>query len=192
MADYVSAANMALSSIGEDDQLRDPDQDSHPARTVRAAWDQVRRAVLRDHPWNFAMARAALAASATPGEIYPWTAFFPLPDGCLRLIEVLDPPGSRDCFSVERGGILAETAGPLYIRYIEDVAEVGRWDALFTAAFAARLAFQIADRITADRGRKADAWGAYRAALTDAKGADAKENPPIEPVEDDWVLARYS
>lgn len=191
MSDYVTVANSALSLIGEDDQIRDPSQDSHAARTVRAAWDIVRQAVLRDHPWNFAMLRAELAAKADPGVIYPWQSFFPLPDGCLRLIEVLDPACARDTFSNENGGILADTAGPLYIRYLGDVPEVGHWDALFVAAFAARLAFQIADRITADRGRKADAWNAYQAALQKAVGVDAKENPPVVPEESDWVTARY-
>jgi hypothetical protein len=191
MADYVTVANSALSLIGEDDQIRAPDQDSHAARTIRAAWDVVREAVIRGHPWNFAILRAELAAKADPGTIYPWQSFFPLPDGCVRFIEVLDPACARDTFSNENGGILANTAGPLYIRYVADVTEVGRWDALFVAAFAGRLAFQIADRITGDRGRKADAWNAYRAAIVEAFGVDAKENPPVEPVEDEWVEARY-
>src|SRR5439155_12809149 len=167
---------MALSSIGENDQIRDPDEDSHAARTVRANWDVTRQAVLRDHPWNFATLRAELAAKTNPGIIFPWTAFFPLPAGCLRMIEVLDPAGTRDCFSVENGGILADTTGPLRILYLGDVVEVGRWDAMFAAAFAKRLGFEVADRITADRGRKSDAWQAYRSALSDARGVDAKEN----------------
>lgn len=190
MADWVTIANLALSLCGEDDQIRDPDQDSHAARSVRAVWAEVRRDVIRDHPWNFAMTRAGLAA--VDGVVtYPWDAAFPLPEDCLRFLEVLDPAGCRDTFANEGGRILADTAGPLYIRYVRDVEETGLWDALFVSAFAARLAFQIADRITGDRGRKSDAWGAYRAALAKAKGVDAKENPPVEGVESSWIEARY-
>ncbi|MEA3053558.1 MAG: hypothetical protein QOG72_2461 [Sphingomonadales bacterium] len=191
MADYVTIANLTLSLIGEDDQLRDPDQDSHAARAVRAVWDEVRRDVLRDHPWNFAIARRDLSA-VEDIVTYPWAAAFQLPEDCLRLLEVLDPPGCRDTFENEGGRILADTAGPLWVRYVRDVEETGLWDALFVSAFAARLAFQIADRITGDRGRKDDAFRAYRAALAKAKGVDAKENPPVVTVESDWITARYS
>lgn len=191
MADYVTIANLALSLIGEDDQLRDPDQDSPAAATVRAVWAPVRRAVLRDHPWNFALARAALTA-VEGVETYPWEAAFQLPTDCLRLVEVCDPAACRDTFSVEGGKILADTDEALRILYLRDVVETGDWDDLFVQAFAARLAFQIADRITGDRGRKDDAWRAYRAALSSAKSVDAKENPPVVPEESDWVSARYS
>jgi hypothetical protein len=189
MADYVSIANLALSKLGEDDQLRDPDQDSHSARAVRAVWDAVRRAVIRDHPWNFAIARTPLAA-VEGAECHPWQAAFALPADNLRLIEIIDPAPCRDRYSVEGGSILADTAGPLWVRYVRDVTETERWDDLFVEAFASRLAFQLADRITGDRGRKADAWSAYRAALASAKGVDAKENPPVETDESSWVTAR--
>lgn len=190
MADYVTIANLALSLLGEDDQLRDPDQDSPAARSIRAVWDQTRRSVLREHPWNFALARQAL--SAVEGvETYPWESAFALPFDCLRLMEVVDPAACRDTYSVESGRILADTAEALRILYLRDVPETGQWEDLFVSAFAARLAFQVADRIAGGRGRKDDAWRTYRAALSSAKGVDAKENPPVVPDESDWINARY-
>jgi hypothetical protein len=124
VADYVTVANLALSKLGEDDQIRDPDQDSHAARSVRAVWGSIRRATL--------------------------------------------------------------------VVFIRDVVEVGNWDDLFVEAFAAHLAFQIADRITGDRGRKSDCWGEYRKRVKDAAGVDAKEDPPENAYESSWVTARGS
>lgn len=190
MADYVTIANLALSKIGEDDQIRDPDQDSHAARTVRAVWDQIRRAVLRAHPWNFALKRFECAAR-TGAVPHPWENAFPLPSDCVRLIEVLDPASVRDTYELEGRELLADTAGPVFIRYVSDITETALWDDLFVEAFACRLAFQIADRITGDRGRKDDCWQAYRFALREAKGTDARENPPIPFPDSSWVTARY-
>lgn len=190
MADYVTIANLALSLLGENDQLRDPDQDGHAARSVRAVWWQVRRAVLRDHPWNFAMARHMLPASAT---IVPigWDRAFPLPDNCVRLVEILSPAISVADYALEGGAILCDAPGPLGVRCVMDVEETSRWDDLFVDAFAAKLAWQIADRITGDRGRRQDMERAYMAALNRAKGVDAKENPPIEAEDGSWITARW-
>jgi hypothetical protein len=195
VADYVTIANLALSKLGEDDQIRDPDQDSHAARSVRAVWDPVRRFVLRKGKFNFAMKRAELAAqaSSSPGyeSSYPFTNRFPVPDGFVRLVEVLGPASVVEAYKYERKAILADSVGPVFIRYVADVAETGDWDDLFVQAFAARLAFQIADRITGDRGRKADAFTEWRLAIKEAAGVDAKEDPPEEPYESSWVTSRF-
>ena len=137
------------------------------------------------------MQRRELAAQALPSVPYPWQASFPLPAECLRLIEVINMPRLDD-YQLEGRAILANSAGPLYIRFIADVTEPALWDDLFVEAFACRLAFQIADRITGDRGRKSDAWGAYREALSQAKRVDARENPQIVQEEPSWVTARLS
>jgi hypothetical protein len=78
----------------------------------------------------------------------------------------------------------------LFILFVEDVADPGHWDDLFVEAMACRLGYQIADRITGDRGRKADCWSEYRGAIKLAAGVDAKEDPPIEIEDSSWVTAR--
>lgn len=189
MADYVSIVNLAASKIGEDDQLRSPDDDTHIGRTVKVVWDQVRRAAIRDHTWNFAMRRAALAATADAPP-YPWRGRFPLPADCVRLVEVLHP-ASRTDYQLEGKAVLSDSAGPVHVRYLADVTEPAEWDDLFVEAFACRLAFQIADRITGDRSRKADAWANWEAAVRAAKRVDARENPPIPFERTTWESARW-
>lgn len=194
MADFVTIANLAASAIGEDDQLRSPDDDTHLSRTVRAVWDLERRAALRDHSWNFAMARKQLPAQSLPEIPYPWGYSFKLPADAVRLIEVLGRPvvASRSDYQLEGGCILSNTSGPMAIRYLRDIAEPALWDDLFVKAFAMRIAWQIADRITGDLNRVEGAERKYRRALADAKRADALENPsiPFEPT--GWERARMS
>ena len=76
MASYVTIANLAASKIGEDDQLRSPDDDTHLGRTVAAVFVAVRRAAIRDHSWNFAMVRRELAAASLQSVPYPWQSSF--------------------------------------------------------------------------------------------------------------------
>jgi hypothetical protein len=197
VADYVTVANLALSKLGEDDQIRDPDQDSHAARSVRAVWGPIRRATLRAGKFNFSVSRDELTAqaSSSPGYVnpFPYANRFPLPDGCLRLVEVYSATGILlEQYRLEGGAILCDEASPLFVVFIRDVVEVGNWDDLFVEAFAAHLAFQIADRITGDRGRKSDCWGEYRKRVKDAAGVDAKEDPPENAYESSWVTARGS
>jgi hypothetical protein len=188
MADYVSIANLAASKLGEDDQLRSPEDDTHLGRTVAAVWDLVRQAALRDHSWNFAMKRAALPKSAAAAP-FPWRSSFPLPADNLRLVEVLDLQ-ARSAYQIEGRAILCNSDGPVHIRYITDVAEPALWDQLFVEAFACRLAFQISDRITGDSNRKQAAWAEYQAALAQAKRVDARENPQVAWEAGSWETAR--
>lgn len=188
MTTYVAIANLAASKIGEDDQLRSPGDDTHLGRSVAAVWNQVRRAAIRDHSWNFATRRKDLAAAALDSVPYPWGYSFPMPAESVRLLGVLNL--SRPEYQLEGGSILCNAAGPLYIKYLIDVEETALWDDLFVEAFACRLAFQVGPRIAGSAFDKSGAWTVYQDALNQAKRVDARENPPVEMVATDWELAR--
>ena len=189
MADFVTIANLAASALGEDDQLSSPDDDTHLSRSVRAVWDVERRAALRDHSWNFAMRRVGLPASAAADQDpYPHGFAYRLPADCVRLIEVQG--FRRQDYQLEGGFVLADAEAPLRIRYIADVAEPALWDDLFVKAFAMRVAWQIADRITGDISRQQMAERRYRDALSEAKRVDARENPQVQHAPTGWELAR--
>lgn len=190
MASYVEIANLAASKLGEDDQLRSPDDDTHLGRSVKAAFGLVRRAAIRDHSWNFAIRRAELAAEAVASVPYPWLASFPLPADNLRLVQVLNIP-VRSNYELEGRAILANSTGPLYIRYLVDVVEPALWDDMFVEVFACRLAFQIGVRIVGSAFDKGSAWKVYRQALSDAKRVDALENPSVPQEATSWETARF-
>lgn len=198
MADKTGVANLALTKLGEDDQLTDVDTDDKPAaRTVRAVFDTVRRATLRAGKFNFSLTSAELTAEnleslPKPPSPFPYSNRFPLPSDCLRVVEVLDASGRLITdYRARRGAILANSDGPIFVEHVADIPEPGSWDEMFVEAIASRLAFQIADRVTGDRGRKSDCWTQYRAAIKEAAGVDAKEDPPTEPPESDWIEARF-
>lgn len=192
MSSYVAVANLAATFVGTETRITSPDDDRFVARTIRGVWDLQRKATIRDGAWNFAMRREALAAEYLAGGVpYPWQNAFPLPAGCLRLIEVLNL-GSRDDYQLEGRQILANTTGPLYIRFLVDVAEPEYWDELFAEAFARRIALTVGTRIAGSNFPVGAAEREYQAVLARAKTVDAGENPPIVMEESDWIRARFT
>lgn len=189
MANYVTIANAAASLIGEDDQISSPTDDTHVARTIRAVWDLCREAAIRDHAWNFAMARKGLAAEVLDDVPYPWANSFRLPAECLRLIEVLNL--SDNDYQLEGRSILCNNDGPVYVRYLQDVKEPALWDDQFALAFSRLLAVQIGTRIAGSSYDRKTGWQLYQDALSQAKRVDARENPPVSYEPTGWELARF-
>lgn len=191
MVDRAQVSNLALQKLGSDYKITDPLDDRKPAREIASAWDLVRDVTLRAHLWNFALTRAQLSAAAgIQSGAYLYR--FPLPADFLRLdIQAISPRHVRADFLLEAGGLAANYAGAISVRYVRRVEEVELWDASFVEAFACRLAHQTADAITGDGGRRDANWKGFLAAIAEARAIDGRENPP-EPAEDSsWVTARY-
>lgn len=191
MSDFVSIGNMAAQRIGTEARISSPDDDRFVARTIRAVWDIQRQAAIRDGAWNFAMRRFEIAAEYDPDHvIYPWSAFFPLPTGTLRLIEIFDLCDGS--YEYENGGILANVAGPVRGRCMVDVVEPALWDAGFTESFAKRIAATCGRRIAGSAFDAELCWQEYRTSLSGAKRVDARENPGgIAQAESSWITARF-
>lgn len=194
MANYVEIANLAAQKIGAG-QIFDPGEDGLLAREIAVAWDRTRRFCLRGGDkapkWNFALRRVALAARVATLDRpipYPYRFAYPDPAESLRFVEVLN--GDASDYEYEGGEVITNLPGPLWVRVIVDVENTALWDDLFVETFAARLAYQICDRVAGDLQRKQECRGEYQANLIAAAGVDAMENPPIEEEEDSWVLAR--
>src|SRR5690606_8900414 len=122
-------ANMALLHLGDHVVTSIDDGENEAARKLKAAWDIRRDEVLPDHPWNFALARASLAADlAAPA--FGWQRAFTLPADpcCLRVLAITpyaDDPGLP--FRVEGRKILTDAAAPLPVRFIARITDTELW-----------------------------------------------------------------
>lgn len=194
----VGLSNLALQKIGADDQIADPDESGFLPRTLRVAFDEVRRIALRELTPTCAKRRIRLPAREITADrpVIGFDNAFPLPGNYLRLLEVLEPSCVRASYrlmgeDVSGFEILADTDGPLGVEVMIDLVEPARWDSLFRDAFADRLGMQIADRVTCDLNRVQMCGARYRAAKAAAGGADSKEQPPTVPEESEWITARW-
>lgn len=193
----VDIANIATGFFGEDDQISDPLESSKPARTVRAAWSMVRKFVRTKGNWSCGKRRSRIglrAANPLYPVLPPYRNAYPLPPRFSRLVQILAPASLADDYQIVSGPagreIHCDHAGALEIEWQEDIVDWARWSDEFTEAFAMRLAWQIADRLSGDKQRKQQALDAYKTALNEGRNSDARQQPPLRHAQGDWSRAR--
>lgn len=185
MASATRIANLALAKLGDEGEIIALTEDSRAARAVNDCFEDMRDLVLRDHVWDFARHRVQLAAVTDAVVWGDWTAF-PKPSDFIRFVEV----EHDQLYRLEGGHILARIPGPLNLLYIRRITDTGLFDPLFTDALAARIAAQVAKKITGSDSAKTAAMDEYREALARARQVNGKENLPQDLPEDDWIRAR--
>ena len=200
MASKVQICNLALLRLGAS-QIQSVDEDSNEAYYCKAFYDDVRKEVLRDHPWNFATAidTPAALSDETPPD---WAYAFRVPSGCLRVLRLL-PQASSSSDSTTLSWAEAVASSPLYsaenksddtieyeiredkhiltntedivVKYIKDITDPVQFDAAFVTAMSYRLAADLAMPITEDGAKQQGMMEIYERQLFKAKGQDAKE-----------------
>lgn len=199
MSSQVAICNMALIKLGAQ-QIIAITENTKAARLLNGMFDIQRDAELRKRRWSFSIARAQLAADVAD-PVFGYSAQYTMPVDCLRLIQVGDylPGGDQveylnmpdsEPYRIEGRKILYRDEGPLNIRYIKRIEDTSQWDSAFVEAFACRLAWQLAEPLTADAGKKQAAWQEYTEAVREAARANAIELPPRTIAADTWETAR--
>lgn len=117
-------------------------------QNLAAAWPIVLKAQLRRYPWNFARARAILAADTTAPD-FGWSYRYLLPQSprWARVWDIDDPRqrawwpcGDTVRFIVEGGYLLTNRPGPLKVRGIAEILDATAFDGLFTEIMTIELA----------------------------------------------------
>lgn len=147
-------------------------------------YDQVRKATLRRHFWNFATTRVLLSpdVAAPPFE---WGFQFTLPGDCLRVVSVGEH-GEHPEYIIEGRKILAYDA-TVKLGYIKDVDDPNNMDAMFIDCLCANLAFTGAYPLTKDSALQKAMYQLYMTKLQEARGIDGSEEPAKE-IDDSYIL----
>lgn len=189
MASKVGIYNRALQILGAARIVAVTDNNTR-ARACNACFEACRLAELRAHAWNFAIRRAQLP-KATDGPAFGPANYFPLPTDFVRLL----PPdkwlnfNNRD-WQIEEKGIATNDDAPLNIRYIANIDDPNKMDALFREALAARMAREMCEELTQSNTKKAETKDAYNTAVLEARHINAFERESDEPPEDEWITAQ--
>lgn len=189
MASKVEIANRALQLLGAK-RIVSLTEDSRNARAVNAAYEPVKKAELRKHPWGFAITRVALAADAT-APAFTKTNSFPMPSNCLRPLAPDPEVNYNDLdWIIEGRAIITNDSAPLNLRYVRDVDDPNIMDPLFREALSAKIAREICEEITQSNTKISTADAVYKEAIDEAKRVNAIEKVAAKPPEDEWITVR--
>lgn len=183
MPSAVGICNSALIKLGQD-RITSLAENHKRAIFCNEQYDKLRQAVLREHPWKFAIKRAQLTAIAGM-PVYEWAYSMILPVDCLRVISTED----RQMYTIE-GGLLLSNANILNIKYISDVANASLFDTDFAEALAARIARDLAYPLVQSVSLKQMMDEEYKIAIKKAKLASAQEGTPEHLINDLFINAR--
>lgn len=176
MATEVSICANALRRLG-DDAITSLTDDTERARLCNAFYSDARDAVLRSHPWNFAITRATLAQlSDTPAYGFNYQYALPTNPYCLRVLEM----EYKDyIFKVENvathGRVLLTDEGTAKILYIARITDTNLFDSMFVDTLTAKLAVDLAYPVTNSMQVQTNMQKLYQLKLSEARSIDGQE-----------------
>jgi len=186
----VKICNLALSLLREDN-VTDIDNPTTPTEVLcKRHYPQQRRATLRSHPWNFAIKRTEIAASAT-APLFGFGTAYDLPPDFIRYLSrhsaIGEPiPASfaeGTDYQLENGQLLTDgsltASGTLRMRYIFDQENIVRWDPLAIDLLVLNLALKLAPSFKSAPRAIQNIKDQLRELKAEAKAIDGQERPPI-------------
>lgn len=183
----VAICNRALQRLGAE-RIESLSQNHPNARSMNAVYDPVRERLLRKHKWNFALARASIAADPAGPTWGDWTRYA-LPGDFLRLIRD-DETGVRVDWKIEGLFILSRDSAPLEFRYISNITSPSTFDSTFREVLSCALALETCEEITQSTQKKQGIMQDMKVLMDEAAATNSWEKDADVPVEDDWILAR--
>jgi|TARA_B110000305_G_C19008741_1_gene433902 hypothetical protein len=176
MATEVSICSNALRRLG-DNPITSLTDDTERARLCNSFYADARDAVLRLHPWNFAITRTSLAQlSDTPSYGFAYQYSLPTSPYCLRVLamEYEDYIFKVENYSTQ-GRVLLTDQSSAKILYVAKITDTTQFDALFVDVLTAKLALDLCYPITNSVSLQDKMQKLYQLKLSDARSIDGQE-----------------
>lgn len=144
-------ANKALILLGDNGRITSLDDTGQLASDLKDLWDVARPIAIASHTWNFAIKREKLLRDPDNTPPFGYAYQFDKPPEMLRWLPWAK--GEPYWFRGEEEGDYFFADDPeIYIRYLIDVPEVGKWPPLFCEAMAYQLALEYCESKTGKAG----------------------------------------
>lgn len=165
----IQICNLALLRLGAD-TITSLDDGTVQANLLSIYYDQCREELLREHFWNFAVSRVALASSGTPAFGYQYQ--YQLPADFLRVKSIYN---QYFPFAIESQSIVTDQAAPLNLTYIRNESDPTKYDSLFVKSLVLAIAIKCGTRIKGDGFNPQALENELKDALFTAKMVDAQD-----------------
>ena len=191
-----SICNMALSRLGHD-FISSLGEATKAGRLCNLHYEPTRDALLRAHPWNFAVRRAELA-QITDAPTFEFAYAYALPTDFLRMVQTEGEALGDYSSDYRVEGLLGSTVkvlvtddGSTKIEYVAKISDPNAFDAAFVDVLAQRLSAEICVALTDNANLAQNLWKIYSDKLREARNMDAQEGTPRGLVADIWTGSRY-
>lgn len=193
MASQVEIANLALNLLGQESILTLTDNNAR-ARACNLTYEPIRDSLLEaPPPWNFATKRVALTATLTDAPAFGFTNAFALPADYKAFIRLED---LTDQFRIEQddtaGQIIVTDLSTVNLVYIAKVTDPSKWPQLFIDVIAARMAMEMAIRLTGKLALRDRMAQEFEYKLSEARVTDARQSPIEQITGTSWLNARVA
>lgn len=131
-----------------------------------------------------------------------WTKnAFRLPAGFLRLAPRNPKLGTTwggapsgqiyNDWTIENKYLTSFESGPIRLRFIANVTDVRRMHPMFCEGLAARIGFEVVEKVTQSTAKRAQLSTVYKQWMGEARTVNAIEQGWIDPPDDDLISCRY-
>lgn len=173
-----------MAEIGESTILA-LSEDSKAGRLCNLIYSDTRDAVLREHPWNFAIKRVELALLTTTPP-FEFDFQHQLPADYLKVIRIDDDLAE---FRIEGGKLLSNNS-KVFIEYVSRITDTTQFDSLFTEVLAVRIGAKLSLNLSDNNTLTQLMEQKYRDRLKQAKSMDGQEGIPRGVEADIWLNSR--
>ncbi len=180
----VQICNSALFKLGAN-RIIGLGDDTPEGRACAEQYPKIKRALLRSHPWSFAVVRKKLNKLVeTPA--YGYANYFQLTAECLRVLNI---QGEESYPWRIEGRKVATDNTEAFAKYISDVDE-GMFDETFKEALACALAADLAIPLSQSEERKESLMRDAAKTLREARTYNAQEGVGDRVYADTWLNSR--
>jgi hypothetical protein len=198
MASVVDICNEAMDLLGAS-TITSLTENSKEGRLCNRRFESARNSVIRSHPWNTCIRRAAIPQdSEAPafGFLYQYT--LPTDPYCERVISFWNDDVNNELaaydspamFKIEGRKILTNQS-TCKITYLAIVTDTEQYDSLLRSVIAYRLAAETSYAITGSTSVTSTMQALYTERMREARSIDAMEGVPEQIVADDFINIRF-
>ena len=189
----VDIINVALRKVGAT-PITSRSSGTKTANAADDLYDEVRDALLRSHPWNFATKRVKLARIVTT-PVYEYDYGYALPSDWMRTIQVSDNDQGVSSIThtmeiVASARAVLCNAEDVYLRYVSRVSDPNLMAADFRYALATWLAKDLAVPIASSNSLHEALAFELKVAIAKASSSDAAGAPAERRPRGSWANSR--